>query len=384
MRNGGNILTEQRIHAFQIATGLGAGNIGDELMARAFWQRLPQNVSLEVPLFPESARQHEPYPPKHRYLAVDWDGNENSEARMPGLLVGTTPVTEAEGLHWPLRFLAPRLRHFHQLGLPVDAVGVGVDCLQSAEALALFRENFSPIRSWTVRSFDCRDALLSMGVPEARIRVGADWAWLYRTGRDLRTWAKDFWRRLGIDTERPLLVANVVNMLWRGALEAKRNIASALDHVSRRFDLQIAFFCNECRDGEFFDFEAAREVAGLMSRPAQLVPNEYYSPDEALALIGWGSVAVAQRYHFIVQAVLAGVPPVGILRGQKMKTLAAELRLPVGGLVEQVDSATLESAIAEAIENSSVVLSRTAEARHRLTHRASLNLSYREAFGAQA
>jgi polysaccharide pyruvyl transferase WcaK-like protein len=368
------------VRAFQIATGLGAGNIGDELMARALWQQLPGQVSLEVALFPESQRQHEPYPPPHQYLAVDWDGNENREARMPGLLAGATPVTEAEGLHWPLRFLAPRLQHFHKLGQPVDAVGVGVDWLQGAEALALFREHFSPIRSWTVRSFDCRQALLSMGVPESRIRVGADLAWLYRPRCGLDGWAKEFWTRLGIDAERPLLIANVVNMFWRNALQARRNIASGLDYASRRFDLQIAFFCNECRDGKFFDFEAAREIAGLMSSPATLVPNEYYSPDEAMAIIGCASVAVAQRYHFIVQAVLAGVPPVGILRGQKMKTLAAELAVPVGGSVEQVDRDRLDSAIVEAIENRSAVLSRTEEARRRLTQRAALNLSFLDVF----
>ena len=364
------------MRAFQIAAGLGAGNIGDELMARAFWRQLPADLSLDVPLFPESARQHEPYPPPHRYFAVDWHGNENASAGIPGMLVGTTPVTEAEGLHWPLQFLAPRLQDFHQLGLPVDAVGVGIDHLKDPEALILFRKHFAPIRSWTVRSADCRDALLYMGVPEDRIRVGADWAWLYRPRNDLRVWAAKFWCQLGVNPERSLLVANVVNMIWRDALTAKRNIASALDYAARRFDLQIAFFCNECRDGEFFDFEAAREIAEMMSEPATIVPNEYYSPDEALALMTFASVALAQRYHFIVQAVLAGVPPVGILRGKKMKILAAELGIPVGGSVEQVDRVCLDAAIFEAIENRSTVLSRMDTARQRLANRAAYNLSF--------
>jgi hypothetical protein len=121
--------------AFQISVGFGAGNIGDEFMARAFWDALPENVRLEIPLFPEHVRQREPYPLRHRYLPVHWEGNENSHVEsMPGLLVGDTPVTEAEGLHWPLGFLEPRLEHFHRRGLPVDALGVGVDRLQSAAA----------------------------------------------------------------------------------------------------------------------------------------------------------------------------------------------------------------------------------------------------------
>jgi polysaccharide pyruvyl transferase WcaK-like protein len=364
--------------AFQISIGLGAGNIGDELMARAFWQRIPPDLCLEVPLFPESRHQREPYPPPHRYLAVEWYGNENAAATVPGLLVGATPVTEAEGLHWPLQFLAPRLQHFHRHGLPVDAFGVGVDRLYGAESLALFREHYSPIRSWTVRSFDCRDALLSMGIPEERIRVGSDWAWLYQPRRDLSAWAATLWRDLGIDVDRPLLLANVVNMIWRDAVEARRNIASAFDHAARRWGLQIAFFCNESRGGEFFDFEAGREIAGLMSTPAKLVPNEYYSPDETLAIVGYASVAVGQRYHFIIQAALAGVPAVAIVRGQKMKTLAAELDIPVGGSVHHVDRETLDAAIEEAVDNREAVLSRMTEAKRRLTSRAGLNLSLLE------
>jgi len=129
--------------------------------------------------------------------------------------VGATPVTESEGLHFPLQFLAPRLQHFHRLGLPVDAIGVGVDHLSSAAAKSIFDEAFRPIRSWTVRSSFCRDALLSLGVSESAVRVGADLAWTYKSDRSLDDWADGVWRRAGIDPSRPLLVANVVNMQWR-------------------------------------------------------------------------------------------------------------------------------------------------------------------------
>ena len=40
---------------------------------------------------------------------------------------------------------------FHRAGLPVDAVGVGVEPLTSDGGRALFAEAFAPIRSWTVR-----------------------------------------------------------------------------------------------------------------------------------------------------------------------------------------------------------------------------------------
>ena len=364
------------VRAVQICTGLGAGNIGDELMARAFWEQLPANIVLDVPLFPESARQHAPYPPGHHTWPVDQRGNESGAARRPGLLVGGTPVTEAEGLHWPMEFLVPRLTHFHRLGLPVDAVGVGVDHLESAAARALFTEAFLPIRSWTVRSPMCREALQSLGVAASRIRVGADWAWLHAPRADLAEWARKAWRDLGIDPDRPLLVANVVNMQWRGLRECRRNIAAALAAAAARWDLQIGFFCNECRDGEFFDAVAAREIGALMTVPAALVPNAYYAPDEAVALLRCATVTVGQRYHFVVESVLAGTVPVAIPRGQKMVDLAAEIGIPTAGSVVSVDRDELVEKIAEAVNGRQSLLDRLQRERQSLAARAALNLAF--------
>src|SRR5688500_2847583 len=50
------------LRAHQICNGLGAGNIGDELMARAFWDALPAGLRLTVDVFPNHTQQREPYP----------------------------------------------------------------------------------------------------------------------------------------------------------------------------------------------------------------------------------------------------------------------------------------------------------------------------------
>ena len=361
--------------AFQISVGFGAGNIGDEFMGRAFWDALPLNISLDVALFPEHARQRAPYPSRHRYVPVEWSGNENRYVEnAPGLLVGDTPVTEAEGLRWPLKFLAPRLLHFHQRGLPVYALGTGVDLLASKCAREIFRRAFHPIRSWTVRSEPCRKALLEMGVFPDRVIVGADWAWLYRKSCDRRDWAAGQLRVLGIDPAAPLLIANVVNILWQGATEARRNIASALDRLSVENGFQICFFSNECRDGEFFDHAAASQIRGLMRRPAVLFPNLYYSPDEALGILSHATVTVAQRYHFAIQSLLAGSIPVCLVRGQKMHGLVEELDLPAPGSIDCVESANLETAVLTTWQRRVQLLRRLDESTAALRERASHNL----------
>ena len=342
-------------------------------MARTFWQTLPRDMHLTAALLPESSRQHEPYPKEHDYIPVDFAGNESASADCPGLLVGDTPVAENEGLDWPLRFLAPRLEHFHRRSIPVDAVGVGVDRLTGSQALELFRRSFLPIRSWTVRSRTCRDALLAMGVDAARIKVGADWAWLHQPRNNLGKWAENIWSALGIDARARLLLINPVNMIWRDA-QVKRALASAFDAARRTMGFHIAFFCNECREGDFFDFAAAREIQEAMSEPSVVVPPEYYSPDEAIALIRFADIAVAQRYHFAIESILAETVPVCVVRAQKMASLADELGLLRAGTVDHVESEVLLAAIGDALQNKVQWQLRLASGKRRLAERATHNL----------
>jgi polysaccharide pyruvyl transferase WcaK-like protein len=362
--------------AIQICNGLGAGNIGDELMARAFWDALAEDICLEVEIFPNEALAREPYPSRHRYIRLAWDGSPCAHVRArPGLLVGDTPVTETLGVDWPLRFLGPRLEAFHRSGQPVDALGVGVERLRSDEARSLFRRHYLPIRSWTVRTTSCRDALLELGVAENRVALGADWAWLYRARRDLRAWGAATWREVGIDPTRPLIVVNVVNEIWRQQTEMKQALAAALDTLATEASLQVAFFCQEMREGDFFDLAAARETASHMRRSGVIVPNLYYSPDEVLGLLAHASATVAGRYHFVVASVLAGTVPVCLVRSQKMDGLLADLDLPPAGAIDHVSPEALVSAARSALHDREALCGRLQASHRRIEARAQANLS---------
>jgi polysaccharide pyruvyl transferase WcaK-like protein len=215
-----------------------------------------------------------------------------------------------------------------------------------------------------------------MGVPPERVIVGADWAWLYRKSCGRRDWAAGQLRALGIDPGAPLLIANVVNMLWQDATHARRNIASAFDRLSAEHGFQICFFSNECRDGEFFDHAAASQIRGLMRRPAVLFPNLYYSPDEALGVLSHATVTVAQRYHFAIQSLLAGSIPVCLVRGQKMRGLVEELDLPAPGSIESVESANLETAVLTTWQRRDQLVRRLGESTTSLRERARRNLDF--------
>ncbi len=343
-------LTPPVLRAVQIVNGLGAGNIGDELMARAFWNALPPAITLEVPLFENSANHRDSYPPRHRYHPVNYYEGESQIAHWPGLLVGGTPVTELEGIHFPLEFLRTRLRQFHDRGITVDAVGVGVEPLSSPPARTLFQEAFGPIRSWTVRTENARSALLDLGVSGDRVRVGADWAWLHTHEQDdKQEWALQTWCAAGRDPSRPLIVVNTVNMQWRHAIT--ESLAKTLDTLADRYDAQLAFFANDYRPGDFFDDAAGTDLSASMRHSMLRLPRLYYSAQEAIALLASARITIGQRYHFLVQSVLAGSVPVALPRGPKMRELATELELLCVGDSTCFDSdfavTVCEQAIAE-------------------------------------
>ncbi|HET9317619.1 MAG TPA: polysaccharide pyruvyl transferase family protein [Vicinamibacteria bacterium] len=359
---------------FQIANGQGAGNIGDELMNRAFWRALPEDVTLDVEVFPNATQQREPYPPRHRYVEIGWNGAPQPSPSVPGLLVGDTPVTATLGTGWPLGFLAPRLAAFHAAGLAVDALGVGVEPLGSTEARELFRRALLPVRSWTVRSERCRERLLELGVAAERVAVGADWAWLYEPATDQAAWARERLADAGHDPSRPLLVANVVNEIWSDRNDARRALASALDRVERTHGFQVAFFCNESRPGEFYDRSAAEAVRALMERPSFVVPSEYYTPDEALALLAQAAVTLSSRYHFTVQSVLAGAVPVTLARSAKMTDLLDELGGAPVGTLDRVDADAVADSIGRAWAGRDGERARLQSTQRRLAQRAARNL----------
>jgi len=367
-------LSPPLVRAVQISAGLGAGNIGDELMARAFWNALPPAVTLEVPLFPESATHRDPYPDRHRFHPLHYEHGEAHLAHWPGLLSGGTPVAEAEGIPFPLEFLRARLLPFHERGLPVDAVGVGVEPLFSPAARELFQLAFAPVRSWTVRSPLSRAALLDLGVPPDRVRVGADFAWLHSSRDDKRDWAAQIWRDAGHDPARPLIVVNAVNMQWRGLITDP--LAQALDTLAARTGAQLAFFANDCRPGDFFDDAAGDALAARLRQPLLRLPRLYYGADEAIALLACAELTLGQRYHFLIQSVLAGSLPVAIPRGPKMLELVEELELLSAGTVVELDPQHAVAVCEQALAERAARRVRLEELRQVLRARAATNLSF--------
>ncbi len=336
------------MRAHLLFTGLGAGNTGDEAMLEGFLSLFPILQGSTVEVFNAESSIVQTLPRQLVYL--DWkDRKTCRDAALEAdrvLMVGGTPVVEDWGLDWPMRFHALELQFLRDRGRRADAIGLGIDHLRSSEARALFKKGHGNIESWIVRSERCRRALLALEVPEASIHVASDLAWLFMPGNGERDWAQSFWRELGIDPSRPLIGVNVVNERWQGATKVKETVAKVLDELIREYEFQVAFLCNESREGAYFDIAAARETAGLMLEKPVIVPNHYFTPSQMVALLSHCDLTVSQRYHFTVLSVVAGALPLSFARGPQMEGLINDLRQrPVGAMESCNPELLRESAV---------------------------------------
>lgn len=360
-----------RVH--HLDTGLAAGNTGDDAMFGAAVEYLPAGFGLIAEV--HSLARTVTMPRGVRYISADNPSavEESIREAQLVLLMGGTPVADMWGLHWPLSAIARKLDFCHKLGKPVHAVGIGVDRL-GQEGERIFREFFSPIATWSVRSESCRQALEEMGIPRERIFVGADWAWLYDFDID-KHWADEWLRLCGAAAGKINIGVNAVNEIWRGNREIKRAWAYLLDRLIERYDAQVFFFCNESRPGDYYDRTAALETQAYMLRPSFILPDRYYLPSETISLIASMNVTISQRYHFTLFSALADVCPISIHRGQKMRALNEDLGLPFLGDMGSIDTAGIERELEAALQNPGPKLQSMRLAKERLKKRAAGNFS---------
>jgi ADP-heptose:LPS heptosyltransferase/polysaccharide pyruvyl transferase WcaK-like protein len=345
--------TSLGIRTHQMFSGLGAGNIGDELMMLGFLNLIQPGDGSAIEIWHESSPDIPWFPRK--YAFIPWLKDHLCErsvlASQAVLLVGGTSVAETSGVEWPLGAMKKRLMFCHENSIPVHVVGIGVDHLTNPDAIKIFQDAFLPIKSWSVRSINCRNALTALGVSESRIAVASDLAWLYEPEKDCRAWAASKWQSLGIDLDRPLIGVNVVREIWGQNKTLYQHIAMALDRIVETLNAQIAFMCNEVREGDYFDHAAALSVIEMMKSPAVFLPNHYYHPDEMIALLSHVDISLSQRYHFTIQSIIAGTVPVSFARGQKLTVLMEELGMEACGSMDIADPDTVCGNVVEALES---------------------------------
>jgi polysaccharide pyruvyl transferase WcaK-like protein len=327
----------------------GWGNIGDEATLQGFARLLARYDPHASAWFGSRDRRHTARTePAFRYFDASrsslrrWWAHRHADG---AVFVGGTPIMDVLG-RWPLSEVVPLVAARAARGTPVAFVGIGTERLQREESRRLIANELAPrIRHWSVRSEQDRERLLAYGVEGDRITVAADLAWTLERTPPAANDRRPECLRAGPDDV--LVGVNVTNERFV-AERAPRlfvTLAEFLDRLVEKVGARIVFFCNEIREDESFDKAASQLIIGHMRHPgrAAILPNEYRTPQQMMALLGACRLAVGMRYHFCVFAAIQGVPFVAIKRSDKVDDLCRDLAWPHGLGLDEIDAPRLEA-----------------------------------------
>lgn len=326
----------------------GWGNIGDEATLQGFARLLTRHDPNASAWFasrdPKHTAKAEPF---FRYFDASrssvrrwWAGRRADGA----VFVGGTPIMDWLG-RWPLDEVAPLVAAMVARGRPVAFVGIGTERLQREESRRIIGRELAPnVRHWSVRSAHDRDRLVTYGVDNARITVAADLAWtLEPVGVPTREQRPACLRAAPDDA---LVAVNVTNEAFvaERAPQLFETLAQFLDRLIEKSAARIVFFCNEIREDASFDKAASELIIRHMrhSDRAAILPNEYRTPRQMMALLGACSLAVGMRYHFCIFAAIQGVPFLAIKRSDKVDDLCRDLTWTHAVGLDEVEALRLE------------------------------------------
>ena len=327
----------------------GWGNIGDEATLQGFGRLLARYDPRASASFASRDRRHTArVEPSFRYFEASrssvrrWLANRRAHG---AVFVGGTPIMDVLG-RWPLSEVVPLVAARAARGTPVAFVGVGTERLQDEESRRVIADELAPrVCHWSVRSEYDRERLLSYGVAADRLTVAADLAWtlerspeeaIDRRPQCLRAAPDDV--LIGVNVTNERFVAERAPRLFA-------TLAEFLDRLVEKLGARIVFFCNEIREDESFDKAASQLVIGHMRHPerAAILPNEYRTPQQMMALLGACRLAVGMRYHFCVFAAIQGVPFLAIKRSDKVEDLCRDLNWRHGAGLHEIDALHLET-----------------------------------------
>ena len=201
---------------------------------------------------------------------------------------------------------------------------------------------------------------MSWGVPEPRITVAADLAWLLppqsdqfgtRTIRELNLFPNERFIGVNLNNEKVVLERDP---------QFFAKMAAFLDRLIETSHAPVLLFCSEVREGPTFDKAAAEKVRTLMRRPdrAAVLPNKYWTPQELLSLIACCHLVVSMRYHVCLFSALQGVPFIAVQRSDKVRDLCSDIGWPYGVTLDNVDVGVLLDQAAEIEQRRAMLVDR--------------------------
>ena len=309
----------------------GAGNIGDEAVLEGFTKLVYEGYPGLIPTVATHNPEYDAaVAPHNRYYDVKRPGwrarwaNRRAQAKA---VVGDTPISDYDG-DWPLCEIAQFVRTAVRRNQPIAFIGTGTEELQHEKSRSIVANVLAPNAAhWSVRGDRDAQRLLGLGVPEDRITVAADLAWLLPPVSD--EFGRDTLNQLGIGDARATVAVNITNEPWVTRAEPKvfGVLAGALDRLIHASDCDVLLVSSETREDDRYDSAALELLRDRMSRcsRAHTLPPHYWTPAQMQSILSACQLVIAARFHLCVLSAIQRTPFIAINRQVKLRDLCFDL-----------------------------------------------------------
>jgi len=316
--------------------GYGFGNIGDDAILQGIikiLKTLPSNPKITI------AVKHGvklPFldPDIHVAESFNFEEAKRSIANSDCLLVGGgTMVGDELGLQFPLAYNIERILYSKKCSKRIVLFGIGANKLTTRNGKLLAKMMINHSGLITLRDLESLKVCKRLSTNQENIFQTADPAFLLEpkeTGRSRGI--KDIIRSKG-----KTIGINVVNEVWANKKEYKMAIATTCNTLAVEGYYPI-FFSNEIRSGPFYDHEANKETASLLSCDYTILEPTYYSPEEMIDIISAFDMVLSMRMHGLIFASIARVPFATISRIDKVDNFMNQFGLKSSGTIDTTTS----------------------------------------------
>jgi len=242
---------------------------------------------------------------------------------------GGTLIGDELGFGFPLSYIAKLISIAKFFGKRVYFFAIGANKLKSQKGKKTLKRVYFLSDKIVLRdkqSFNiCKEF-----IPKDKLATTADPAFLLERKETKRSFKikKRF-------KKRRYFGVNTINESWYERRDYKIIIAKFCDYVSKKYGYIPVFFCNEIREGKFFDYRANKEVISYMGKESILLKPIYYSPEEMIDIISSFEFVLGMRMHVLIFASLTLTPFITVSRVDKVDNFMRQFGLEASCSIEK-------------------------------------------------
>jgi len=246
---------------------------------------------------------------------------------------GGTMVGDELSLYFPILYLAELISWAKIYKKKVFLFCLGANKLKSKKAQKIVKKIYNLADVITLRDKGSLRTFENLGLVDKKFIITSDPAFVLKKQGTERS--RELKNKI-LKENKKLFGVNMVNESWAELKDYKKTIAKACDYIYGKYGYKPVFFCNEIRQGEFYDYQANKETVSYLTSDYELLDPVYYLPSEMMDIISSFEFVIGMRMHVLLFSSLVNVPFVSVSRVDKVDNFMNSFNLKASGSINNL------------------------------------------------